>query len=187
MDPDTAANLYWKRFGTIPRDGVHLRDDPILFLARNVKARLEHDRKWIDCNNHIELAIPIWAIISDYWSEDPRIVDVIMWHHAVAINGPPYEQIKSLFQHGFILSHFINTNLDPIEMVMGIQTIDGPMWIDYDDDVMTTLLIMPTINTDWSESENICANPHILWIRNYLYWRLEHPDDEPKSDDESDY
>lgn len=187
IDSDNAANLYWKRFGRIPRDGAHLRDDPILFLARNIKARLEHDRRWIGYNNHIELAPPIWSIISDYWSEDPRIVDVIMWQHGVAMSRPPYEQIKSLSQPGFILSHHVNLNIEPIQMKMYIQTIDDPIWVDDADDVMTTLLIMPTVNMDWSESENICANPHIPWIRNYLYWRLEHPDEGPKSDDESDY
>lgn len=152
-------------------------------LARNVKARIQHDRKWIMHNNSIELPNDIWRVVSDYWSEDPRIVDIIMLpnFHAFPINlesdepcGPPHVfEIRHWWQRAGRWRPSGSSDHNRANLGMYIGFVMGDDLYSMDDDVMISLLIMPITMDDWSESENIGDMRGLCVIRDYLYRQLD--------------
>lgn len=151
-------------------------------LADMFKTRLGHDRFWVRANNPTILPSIMWNVVSDYWSDDPRIIDIMIQEQAESFLSPGSHLINGEYPDAFLIQidDFCGGGL--VNLRIYVMSDGDWAWEKYGVDVFTTLLMLPAMENGPSKFvtpqlyKDHAEYPHLWLIRDYLYYRLEHPE-----------
>lgn len=168
------------------------------FLANTFKTRVERDKLWLMFNNTLGFPSDIWSLIVDYYAEDSRIIDLINQDQEERFTTDGELLDDGSMPNRFIIKHqnILSTNTIAIHVwanrLAYPHTHDGyrhrysgihdcNKWQAYDFNLFEILLLLP-----FSRSHDVFRyhghnheETHLPLIRDYLYWRLAHPEIPP--------
>lgn len=151
-------------------------------MKKVFKTQVERDHLWLSCNNVLMFPTVIWSIIVDYYSDDPKIIDLICQNQKESFTVAGEMCENGQMPDSFLIS-INNYAYDCIEINVNHFNI---LWSASNIDLFQILLLMPTDpeSSDTNILDGISDTDipddfeyvHLPLIRDYLYWRLAHPE-----------
>ncbi len=135
-----------------------------IWVAKQMKLQLIIEKEFIYNERPLQLNKDLWQIICDFWLEDPRIVNKILYSNAIKINGTSF--IINLLCLTPNPSHF-HTHLLALDIALGgwySNRYDGYR-------IYEKLLLMPIMQLDTTEVSAQQENG-IYEMRDALYKTL---------------
>lgn len=146
------------------------------FLNQFIELKIAYNNLWLTHNNTSKLPNSIWSIVVDYYSDDPRIVKIISQDQEEQFTTTGDVLEDGSLPDGFCIYHKIKYGCDRTHM--RVTHAGSLSWQDSGLSLFQTLLMLPDFPS-MSDDMDGCTNAHFALIRDYLYWRLAHPEIPP--------
>jgi hypothetical protein len=151
-----------------------MRGVSLTFIKNMFKMQLEHNCLWLMYNNIPNLSEPLWRIVVEYWSEDPRIINIICQDQEENFTTTGELDRDGQMPDRFIIEYdddYINPSIE-INVARGSRN-HPRYWYAKNVELFQILLLLP-IDQDITNNDGH-SNFHVPLIRDYLYWRLANP------------
>jgi hypothetical protein len=132
------------------------------FVARQIKSRLELDKRILLEMTPLCIQRELWKIVCEYTCEDPRIVDLIVNNDWCIIG-------RSDFDGRMKLARFHCGKCGLYDICYELLIDDGIHWCVSYGDMFEILLMLPQISPNGCERECFGLSIHDVRMRELLY------------------